>query len=387
MSSLLLPVKRLLKPKGRARLGGATEAGPAPAWRAGATRANVPYGFNNALATLQSRTAHFHRSAGNQIQVVYWNGYVDTTSNGSTYQELGTGGTLTLTCGYETAGGAITNVTFPGTAASKGLLISNVITVPTFASGDKFYLRPYQSNTSGCLYMPVKADATLGDRLNFGAVDKSQSGTIGSDLAGYAYFPVAILTFNSLRSGFLGGTSRTFGFNDTPDGTTGDIGELARGIGPLAPYCNAGVPGDTLQIAAANYAVRATIANAYYTDTYIEHGVNDNARTLLQKQTDLATIMGQITNRKRLITVSPNTVGAWTAADGSDQTNNRADLAPWNTYLLTKPNGAFACHDVAADHTMAGQPGRWKAPGWTDDGLHGLQAAYLFTQTNGTLTI
>jgi hypothetical protein len=354
-----------------------------------ATRSNlVPYSYNSGNTNQMSRSVHFARESVTSIQVVYVNAYVDTNNNTNTWQELGTGTTATIKVGFETAGGAFSQFKFSGVVAglvaTKAIIISDPLAV-NLAPGDKFFIRTSWVNTGGIINYPQNGDATLGDRLEFTATDKTISGTVANNVPGYVQFPSAIIGQTTKRSAALIGTSRCHGFNDTADGITGDIGTLARGLGPLCAYSNGGVPGDSLQRLVASMALRVQLANTYFSDTYIEHGINDNSRTLVQKQGDLATLMAAITNRKRLVTASPNTVGAWTAADGSDQTNNRADLTPWNAYVLTKPNGAYACYDIAADHT--GQPGKWKAPGWTTDGLHGSSTAYIFTKTNGTLTI
>ena len=357
--------------------------------RAVATRGNIPYGFNSATGDLMCRSAHFARDAIVGLQVVYSNWYIDTGNNTGTFAELGTGTTATIKVGFETAGGAFSQFLFNGSSsgsvASGADIVSDVLPV-SLSAGDKFYCRPLWHNTGGILYMPLIADVTLGDRMEFTATDKTVSGTVANQQPNYAQCPSALIGLTAKPSAMLFGTSRTFGFNDTPDGVTGDVGIMARCIGPLAAYSNFGVPADSLQTFAPNSAKRVALANAYFSDTYIEHGVNDSSRTLLQKQTDLATIMSALTTRKRLVTTSPNTSGAWTAPDGSDQTAIQ-DFTAWNAYLKTQPNGSIACYDVATDHQMVSSPLKWKAPGFTTDGLHGSQAAYLLSLANNSIGI
>lgn len=358
-----------------------------------ATRSRVPWGYNSGLGAGMFETWHKSRDAITSLRIVIPNWYVDTNNNTNTYQELGTGTTASVKAGIWSAAGAfLGQVLFSGSAtgsiASGATLTSDAFAV-AIPNNTFFRVRILFTNAGGTIYSPLYADATLGDRFEFTGVDKTASGTVANGLAGYAFFPAAILGLTGKRSACLFGTSRTNGSNDVADGVTGDIGMVARGIGPLAGYVNAGVPGDSAQRLAANPTKRAAIGNLACSDIYVEHGVNDAGRTLLQKQTDLGTFYALFpTKNVHGITVSPQTTGAWTLADGSDQTNAQGtQLTDLNTWLLTKPAPLYATHDVASDHSLVGTPTKWKAPGFTDDGLHGLPAAYTATQANGTLTI
>lgn len=347
-----------------------------------ATRSNIPYGYNAAAPALMSRTGHFARETITSIQVVYSNWYVDTTNNTGTFQELGTGTTATIKVGFETAAGITSQILFSGSASgtvtSGNNIVSDRLSV-NLSPGDKFYLRPSWVNTGGILYMPDKADPGFGDRFEFGATDKTLTGTIGNDLPGYAHFPTAIIAWTNKRSAYLLGTSRTFGYNDTADGVTGDIGIQSRWVGPSWAYCNAGVPADSLVRFLTYPTKRALIANSYYSDVFIEHGVNDNTRTLSQKQADFASAWALFPGKRmHAITVSPNTTGAWTLPSGTDQTNLQgSSLIDLNAWLLTKPAPLAVVHDVATLQSIPGIPTKWRAPGYTDDGLHPIQRANL----------
>lgn len=353
------------------------------------TRCNVPWGYNSGLGGGMSRTGHFARDAITQIKVVYPNLYIDTNNNGDTWKELGTGTTATLKVGFETASGSKTSFTYNGStsgfATSGAYLESDWLTV-SLNVNDKFYLRPSFVNTGGILYMPQAADVTFGDSIEFTSADKSVSGTVGNDFAGYAFFPAAIVAMTRKRTFLLIGTSRTFWQADAVDGVSGDVGELSRAVGPVYGYCNAGIPADTAQRAAAAFTKRAALGNAYFSDIIISHGVNDEARTFAQFSGDMQTMFNSFpAKRVHSATIMPHTSGAWTLADGSDQTVGGGDHTTFNAWLKSSPSPCVGCYDINAIVSMASNANKWRAPGKTSDGLHGLPATYGDIQ--GGLTI
>lgn len=350
-----------------------------------ATRGNIPWGYNAGLTDVMTESFHIARDVLTQIKVVFGNWYIDTNNNTNTWQELGTGTTMTIKAGYKSPGGAFSQFLFSGSASgsiASGANIESDWLPVSLSPGDKFSIRPLQHNAGGVMYWPQKADATFGDRWEATAVDKTISGTVSNGFAGYSYAPIAIIGRTTKRSYILFGTSRTFGFDATADGTTGDIGELAPAVGAQYAYCNAGVPGDTAQRDAAAFTKRAAIANSYFSDAVVSHAINDftGGRTLVQLQGDLATLWATMpTRRIHGPTSLPRTTGAWTLANGSDQTVG-TDQAAFNAWMRGRPSPISDVYDINALVALAGNENKWNADGtaakYTDDGLHGTAFAY-----------
>jgi hypothetical protein len=319
--------------------------------------------FNAGLTGINTRMAHWLRDSVTSIRLVYANWHIDDTA--SSGAESGSGGTLQIRAALETAGGTRTQVTFGGNAqgsvASGGNLVSDEIAW-SGSAGDKFYSRTQQLNAAGCAYLDQKANSAIGDRLDFDSADHTMSGTIADGLPGYCYGPVAILATTRKRTVLLVGTSRTFGFSDTPD-SSGDLGELARSVGPTNGYILDGVSGNRASFFKSNYAKQLELAQY------------DDQATI---QSDLATIYALAPLAgKRLwgITVDPKTTGAWSNADGSDQ-SVAINYSALNALLTAKPSPLFRTLDMAAPVALAATPTKWKA-GYTADGLHANQTAEL----------
>ncbi|RZI62333.1 MAG: hypothetical protein EOP37_03250 [Rubrivivax sp.] len=153
-------------------------------------------------------------------------------------------------------------------------------------------------------------------------------------------------------------------------------GWIARAIAPSMPCLNLGSYGDSLaNYITANGTKRKALA-LLASDIVFQLGINDivNAtRTGAATYADQLTLKGQIGTGKRtyICKLPPCTTGAWTNADGSDQTVRavEAERLAYNA-LVDANSGGF---DVVIDPTpflaLAGGA-KFKAPGYTVDGTH-----------------
>ncbi len=88
------------------------------------------------------------------------------------------------------------------------------------------------------------------------------------------------------------------------------------------------------------------------------------------------------------MTVAPNTSGAWTLANGSDQTPaaNTAQRLLYNTWVRNNVLGVDGFFDTVGPSKLTADENRWNADGtaakYTGDGLHETAFAnqqYVFT--------
>lgn len=342
-------------------------------------------GFNSGSTGTMNEMAFWLRDDVTALKFVYTNWYTKT-SDGT---ETPTGGTMTLRAGVWNSSAALINqITGPllgigsgnaaWTIASGATGISDWIPV-ALSAGSKITVRTQQINASGVMYYDQLANAAIGDRITFDSTDKSLSGTVANDIPGYCFGPSLILAATRKKSIIILGDSTANGLKDTVD-SSGDVGNLARGIGPANAYLNGGIPSDRASFFKTNNTKRLALL-PYFSDCIVGLGKNDNQGTV---QADLATIYAAIRTaapsiRVSASTVTPQTSGANAAADGSDQTVS-VDYTSLNTFLKTVPSPLYRCFDIAVPVSLASPITKWKA-GYANPGeatfIHENQTANL----------
>lgn len=335
------------------------------------TRCNVPYGYNSGLSGIMSRSEHMTRDVISSLKLVLPNWYVDTNNNTNTWAELGTGSTASVKAAIEYPAGTYTQVLFGGSAtgsiASGSNLVSDALSI-NIPINTEFWCRISFQNTGGVLYRPITANSGIGDRVEVTATDKTTSGTIADSVPNYAYPPAAIISQTNNRSVFMIGTSRTFGYTDTVDGT-GNVGEMERSIGPKYAYCNAGISFDSAANLVAAHTKRAALANAYHTDVIVEHGANEGSDDLATRQGHLATIWALFpTLRVYGATLAPYTTSSDSWATVANQTVVW-DQITFNDWIRTKPAPLAGVFEISDPVCSSHNSNKW-LPGLTGDGLH-----------------
>jgi hypothetical protein len=347
-----------------------------------ATRAAIPALFNSTNKQVMAQSEHILQDNVTSLQLVFWNGYIDTSNNTNTYTELGTGSPMTVTFGICTTPTASSCTSFQCsgsvtcTAPDNGIITTDPL-VFSGTLGQVIYIRTWTNSASGIIYF-TQGNASLGDRLRLGAsgiTDQTAGGTISNDNPNWSLPPVGIIANTRASSFYLLGTSRTSGVNDTID-ASGNIGIQARSIGVGSAYINGGVGGYKVSQFVLSNSHQAVIANGYYRSIGIELGVNDttsDATTEANLQTAYSIFP---TKRIYGVTIDPDTT-----FPGNVSVKSFATL---NAYLRAKPNPLYGIFDV--DSVMEnGSSGIWSNIANTLDGLHESYQGNLIIKASGVV--
>lgn len=347
----------------------------------------------------QTRSRHRAAVAISSLQLVLPNWWIFGGGN-----ETGTGSALTVTASIEYPAGTFTQVKFSGSATGSipdlTSLVSDAVSV-SIPSGAFFFVRCWISSTTAFPYFQHNAgvDTANGEACTFsasgGVVDQTMGGTVANTTNGVMYTPVAIIGQTNKPSVALMGDSRVFGQNDSYSGTSGDLGTLARSIGPTLAYINGATPSDTAN-AFNNGHVRRLPILKYCSHLVCEYGVVDlfGGNTASGLLTILQSLWASWGNSTRVFqtTIAPITTGAWTLANGSDQT-----VATWEaqrTSLNTSIRAGFpgqiqGIFEIANQDEPSQNNGKWIANGtpgfWTADGTHESHAACLGIAGSGAV--
>ena len=383
-----------------------------------ATKTFVPISLNTSNKQLMSRSPHYARDAITSLQVVLGNWYWDRVT---TKTELGSGGTATYTASIEYPAGVFTQIKFGGavtsSAVANGANISSDATAVAIPAGAKFWVRVFCTASAGIVYSGgfvssgtgasavnfTASDVAQGHALTYGASglsDQTMGGTVvnsGSTAATYpAYAPLAIIAATKVPSVFLAGDSRCMGTGDTFD-ASGDLGELARSIGPSLPYINMGSHGDTLLSAKSNYSKRGALA-AYCSHIATEYGIND-----LSAGGGNSTGPAVFANLQALFTVLPaglplfaSTIMArtassdsWATAGGQTVDGDNAERVNYNNNIRTTASPLAGFFESADATETARNSGILKTTGaanaYTADGVHLFQAGQLLIKNSGAV--
>ncbi len=262
-------------------------------WRAMLSPASQPYlgvvatrGLvaNNSLTqttgtTLMSRSMNWARDTLSRVAIIVPNFLVDV--NGATFTEIGLGSAATVTASIEYPSGTFTQVKFSGSASgtvpNAGYLVSDFASV-AIPKGAQFWVRMYNVNASGFLLNGFGNDASTvnGEFCNLFDGDRTMSGTVDSQFAGFTLAPLAVIGMTRLPSFLLVGTSRVEGIHDNQD-SSGDVGIMARSIGPSYGYINAGIASDNVAHFLASHTNRVALAQ-YVSHVICEGPTNDGCR-------------------------------------------------------------------------------------------------------------
>ena len=344
-----------------------------------ATRTSIPHDVGD-NGTYAIRSFHYARTNITAISVA-WAAWHCAPAGAST--EVNTTGTLTIKASIETLSGAIHQLRFKGATsivAASGSTTFSDMTPVKIAAGEKFYIRASIKGSTAISYSPYSFSSPAdGDVWAADATDYTTGGAMPADGgSGFTLLPCAIVGWTNSPSIAIIGDSRQVGIQDTPD-STGDMGTMPRAFGATWPYMKLALVGESATDFTAGGAKRLALAQ-FCTHVIGTHGINDNldAATLT---TNVRAIASKVFPRPYFHqTITPYTSGAWTAVDGSDQTvvisTNRTDFNDLLRNLSTGLPAGFAGGIEAADYVeISRNNNKWKAPGYTGDGLHELQLA------------
>jgi hypothetical protein len=351
-----------------------------------ATRGYVPTNFEPTFTTWMTRSYHVARVPITSLRIAVPNFYVNTANQ----TETGTGGTTTITASVEYPSTVMKQIRFNGAAsttiASGTFVVSDPVAVQ-IPDNTAFWIRMYMPNASGQVYDGFgKAGLVAnGDVCNNFDGDKTLSGTVSSQFAGFMTAPFAIIGYTTEPSFLCTGTSRVHGVSDTQD-SSGDMGIICRSIGPSYGYVNAGVNSDTVSGFVASHTNRVAIAD-YCSHVIAEGPTNDDISVPATYQGNLQSMWGYFKGKGKkvyAVTCDPVTTGAWTLANQTDQTVSRNYESSVNPYLRANPGPLSGVFDITRV-TATGVANKWLADGtvakYTDDGIHETQFTNLAIQT------
>ena len=359
-------------------------------------------------------TFHYARDDLTAIRIVDRNGYI------TSFTETASGSTATIERLIEYPTNVFTRVLYSGvnigTMASGAKIVSDSIAV-SIPSGARFKLWYLRKAASGILASAAKPYQALGDRYAFGAsgqmpafssiisvidgvsvatvTDPNAIGVGNNDTTNYTYFPTAIIGLTYAKSVMGVGDSRTYGYIDTTADGSGDVGNIARSVGPYVGYTLGALSGATYTNFLASYAWRLD-AMQYATSVIVELGFNDatNGRSLVQMQGDLTTLLAAIEaawSGKAVFatTCEPDTSSSDGYATVANQTIRNTTQATvrvsYDNWIRTTPLTLAGYFDLSDAASSSRDSKKWKAPSMggsyvvmTADGTHCLPAGYIY---------
>ncbi|MBW4329903.1 SGNH/GDSL hydrolase family protein [Stakelama sp. CBK3Z-3] len=251
----------------------------------------VTNNFNNTnYQAANGNSLHIAREAmATMPQIAFANWFVST----STFAETGSGGTARFW----------TKIQYPIGSAWQTVLWNGADGSPVVADGDTSPLSdsgvalatPIPDGAAFLIHVHTEAQAAVVfsyssaidrrtgyDRVQLAAT-LSDSTTISSPTNLAFITPAAIVYPTRKPSVAMFGDSRGFGFGDSMDGT-GDLGEMARSIGPRFGYVNACLYSDRLDHFMAGHVRRVALA-AHCSHVLCNYGIND-LQSLPQRTAD-----------------------------------------------------------------------------------------------------
>ncbi|GGO97105.1 SGNH/GDSL hydrolase family protein [Stakelama pacifica] len=223
-------------------------------------------------------------------QIAFANWYVSTAS----YAETGSGGTASFQAKIQyPIGSKWQTVRWNGEdgspvvadGATSPLSDAGVPLATPIPDGAAFLIHVHAEGEVATVltYSSAIDRRTAYDRMTLATSGLADSTSIDNVQDGALITPCAILYPTRKPTVLICGDSRGFGFGDMMDGS-GDLGEMARSIGPRLGYINACLYGDRLDMFMAGHAQRAALSD-YCSHILCNYGIND-MQSLPQRTAD-----------------------------------------------------------------------------------------------------
>lgn len=377
-------------------------AGPEPYLGVVATNLRMPTASTTSNRQFNSRSHHKVRDeiSALQINLPGWWWQQASGAGFTQYQEHPTQGSATYRASIEYPEGTFTQLTFggnvAGTASAGQDMLSDSVPV-AIPEGASFWVRVHMVSTWGMVYFvgdsntPV-SDQNYGERMEYaasGITDKTMGGVIantGTSVGRPLFSPIAIIAQTVKPSLLLVGDSRVWGRGDTFD-ADGNKGELARGLGPHFGYINVGSAGDSPSDYLASNSRRTALAqwcshvvsqaaiNALRSGT----GQNKTAATVLSEQQQ---ILALFPSKRRLTTTTmtrTTSTDSWATVANQTPIDVSARIIEYNEAIRAGVANSVGYFEIADTLESARNSARWRAPGFTTDGLHATPTGYAAT--------
>ncbi|RTM07420.1 MAG: SGNH/GDSL hydrolase family protein [Hyphomicrobiales bacterium] len=383
---------------------------PSLYWGQVATKSYIPSGVSTTNKTAQSRSHHIARDDISALKIEIPNWY---WARGTTGPETNGGGNITATLSVEYPAGTFWQGTFSGATskviASGASALSDAIAV-NIPKGASFWVRIFVNAATAIVFCEgntgfARRDLGNGEAYEYSAsttTDKTMGGTVNDNGAATApiFVPTAIIAQTSNPSVLIIGDSRDWGFTDTLD-TSGDLGDIARSIGPSFGYINASCAGDTFSALIAGGTKRQSLKQ------YVSHvivgdainalrsggsGQNKTAATVLL---ELQSILAMFSDRRCFTTTcgGPNPTSSDNFATTANQAvnANSAQITAYNDAIRAGVANSLGFFEIADQVESARNSGKWWVTGvanaTTSDGLHSTQAGYLRIKNSGAVDV
>ena len=324
------------------------------------------------IRQIVSRIDHRARDDMDQARLIYVNYW------GSA--EAATGADLAVSVSIEYPAGTFTRVTCGGQRVCVIPDGGEATTDPLptrIPSGELFREWVWAAGPAGIPTFPTSRSVDRGRWSVQGepSLDLTQAGG-ALDPTDWAYGATAIVGPTSRPSVLIVGDSRaefTYALPGSNDG-----GNLAPGIAPTCAYTNLAVGGSTIFQTLASSTKRRRLTQ-YATRIAIALGVNDlhnRATDADQAIRTLDQLAASYAGRPVFVsTIEPVTTGLWSAPDGSDQVADpvlAGKIDRFNAAIRARrlPHVA-GFNDLNLLARQPDHPQKWRAPGYTVDGLHG----------------
>ncbi|WP_189464899.1 SGNH/GDSL hydrolase family protein, partial [Mesorhizobium sp. M2D.F.Ca.ET.223.01.1.1] len=304
-----------------------------------------------------------------------------------------------------------TQVKFSGSAsaviASGSSLLSDAVSV-SIPNGASFWVRTFVNAVTAIVFCEgntgfARRDLGNGEAYEYSAsttTDKTMGGTVNDVGAASSpiYVPTAIIAQTRKPSVLIIGDSRDWGFTDTLD-SSGDLGDIARSIGPAYGYINAGCAGDTFSalIAAGTkrQALKQYVSHVIVGDAInaLRSGGSGQNKTSATVLGELQTVLGMFSDKRCYTTTcgGPNPTSTDNFATTANQTvnANSAQITAYNDAIRASVANSLGFFEIADQVESARNSGKWWVTGGanatTSDGLHSTQAGYLRIKNSGAV--
>jgi len=265
------------------------------------------------------RGRHISRDTITSLRIAYPNFFVDNIL----LTELGPGDVSTITAAIEyPIGTTSTQVTWGGQISctiadgEMGALSDSIsVSIP---ENTPFMIRTYYTNSVGIITDNRTNVVDNSQSFRFAASGLSDQTTAtgattgGTSSPNFMYKPLLIVSNTNKPSVLIIGDSRQDGnaSSERYTGTSDDIGEVARAVGPYFGYCNLGKGNDAGNMFLASYTQRVSLA-PFFSHVICGYGYNDvrsQAQTPAATYTNLQAIRALfLDNSFYQTTIPPNT--------------------------------------------------------------------------------
>jgi hypothetical protein len=369
------------------------------------TRGKVPASYDVSNNQMMSKTFHYARASISSLQVRFACWYELTSNN----VESAPGSNCVIKGSVEYPPGTCVPLTFAAassatvTAGSDVLSDAVSISIP---NGAKFFVNEYLTNASGIVLTDQQGDTTNGDSVNVGVsgiTDRTVTCTSVPNSGGFQSLPLAIVGSTTQPSICLLGDSIGDGVHDVYSGTSGDIGILARSVGPSYGYSNLAVSGDASGRYNAGHVQRAKLLS-YCTSAISNYGHNnfyndgEGLQTMEANQmTMYGTVAAGMIGAKKIIqtTLLPHTTcgsNDWISLACQTVGSFNASFVTYNSDLrsaATGPPGGFYDANSILGTSTNGM--FWITNGtanfYSFDGVHPAPAGYALIQSSGIINL